>query len=625
MTKNFQPKDIILDEKNLNLNSKSFDTMRKYFNSKGFENKNSKYIFNKINSAASPLSTEQKIANQILSAKRELGDRGGEARSLNNLGIIAQKRGDVADAERLFRECLAIMKEIGNRHGEAGSLNNLANIAQERDDLDEALRLFEESIAIKKEIGDRSGEANSLNNLGNIENRRGNHDEALRLQRESLAIMREIGDRRGEAASLNNCGSIAQERGDLDEAERLFRESLAIKGELGDRGGEANSLDNLANIARERGDLDEAERLFRESLAIKGELGDQKGKALSLINLGIISMNKNELQKAENWISSSLELSKSMGSIRSESNALLLLGDIAKKRVNLDLATQYYNQLATLIENNEPHLDDQNSALAERLSTLEGDSQGEFISAADLQSLTTTRTFGTYTNPDSTIATESGVTRSYNSNITELVTKKIPLFFDILGMNFFFDERYLSKLLRMYWTKSANIPQPVNAIILNNSTTKRKKGEDIEPLFDIEYHIVDGKKNLMTLFAAVIEAYRRLDNLESLPENFNQIYYEDNTDKGTIVDLLSNHQDYGDDVTSFVENINTILDSVEKQGKIEDFIESVSKGQIRVALYKSDPQQCNECGHSEFETREGGDRYCKGCGAMDQDSGFEFN
>ncbi|MFL2967868.1 MAG: tetratricopeptide repeat protein, partial [Candidatus Poseidoniaceae archaeon] len=473
-------------------------------------------------------------------------------------------------------------------------------------------------------INGRRNKAVSLGNLGRIANTRGDLAEAERLYRESLAIKREIGNRSGEVTSLNNLGDIATKRGDLAEAERLHRESLAISREIGDRQGEAIALGNLANIAQ-RDDLDEAERLYRESLAITRESGDRQGEAISLTNLGIISMNKNELQKAENWISSSLELSKSMGSIRSESNALLLLGDIAKKRGDLDLATQYYNQLATLIENNKPHLDYQNSALAERLSVLEGDSQGKFISGADLQGSTTTRMSGAWVNPDGTTVTESAVKRSYNSNITELVANKIPLFFDILGMNFFFDERYLSKLLRMYWTKSANIPQPVNAIILNNFTTKRKKGEDIEPLFDMEYHIIDGKKNLMTLFAAVIEAYRRLDNLESLPDSFNQIYYEDNTDRGTIVDLLSNHQDYGDDVTSFVQNINTILDSVQNQGKLEDFIQSVCEGRIRVFLIKTEKSSCKECGHSEFETREDGSRYCKSCGAMDQDSGFEFN
>ena len=134
-----------------------------------------------------------------------------------------------------------------------------------------------------------------------------------------------------------------------------------------------------------------------------------------------------------------------------------------------------------------------------------------------------------------------------------------------------------------------------------------------------------GKKNLMIIFAAIIEAYRRLDNLESMPEGFHKILYQDNTEEGTVVNLLTNHEDYGDDVTSFVQNINTILDSVQNQGKLEDFIQSVCEGRIRVSLVKTEKSSCKECGHSEFETREDGSRYCKSCGAMDQDSGFVFD
>jgi hypothetical protein len=45
---------------------------------------------------------------------REIGDRGGEAASLNNLGDIAGKRGDLVEAERLYQESLAIKREIGD-------------------------------------------------------------------------------------------------------------------------------------------------------------------------------------------------------------------------------------------------------------------------------------------------------------------------------------------------------------------------------------------------------------------------------------------------------------------------------------------------------------------------------
>ena len=76
-----------------------------------------------------------------------------EASPLNNHGLIALTRGDLDEAERLFRESLAIDREIGNRQGEATSLRNLGNIAEARGDLAEAERLHRESLAIKREIG----------------------------------------------------------------------------------------------------------------------------------------------------------------------------------------------------------------------------------------------------------------------------------------------------------------------------------------------------------------------------------------------------------------------------------------------------------------------------------------
>jgi len=134
-------------------------------------------------------------------------DRGDEAVSLNNLGNIARTRGDLAEAERLYRECLAIAKEIGARQGEASSLQNLGEIAYMRGDLAEAERLYRESLAIE-EISDRN-EAGSLNNLGIIAQIRGDLAEAERLYRESLAIIREIGPRQSEPTFLNNIPTMS--------------------------------------------------------------------------------------------------------------------------------------------------------------------------------------------------------------------------------------------------------------------------------------------------------------------------------------------------------------------------------------------------------------------------------
>ena len=130
---------------------------------------------------------------RALDTFRKNGNRQGEAASLGNLGIIAETRGDLAEAERLQRDSMAIEREIGNRQGEAQSLISLGNIAKTRGDLAEAERLHRESLAIEREIGNRQGESNSLISLGLIMNSKGQYDEERRMYTEAVRIQRDIG------------------------------------------------------------------------------------------------------------------------------------------------------------------------------------------------------------------------------------------------------------------------------------------------------------------------------------------------------------------------------------------------------------------------------------------------
>ena len=91
---------------------------------------------------------------RALQSFRKTGDRQGESLSLNNLGYIISRRGDLAEAERLHRESLAIVREIGDRQGEALSLINLGRLAQHsKDQHDEHHRMFTEAVKIQREIG----------------------------------------------------------------------------------------------------------------------------------------------------------------------------------------------------------------------------------------------------------------------------------------------------------------------------------------------------------------------------------------------------------------------------------------------------------------------------------------
>jgi len=124
-------------------------------------------------------------------------------------------------------------RKLGHLEGQASNLGNLGLIAQDRGNLDEAEKLLRESLEINRKLGRLEGQASQLGNLGLIAKARGNLDEAEKLLRESLEIFRKLGRLEGQANQLGNLGSIAKQHGDMTEARRLWTQSRDLYARIG--------------------------------------------------------------------------------------------------------------------------------------------------------------------------------------------------------------------------------------------------------------------------------------------------------------------------------------------------------------------------------------------------------
>lgn len=127
-----------------------------------------------------------------------LWGKGGIAKTLHELGRLAQSQGEIDEARRLYNESLEINKKLGDQSGIPLTLNNLAMIAQDEGETVEARRLYNESLEIKKKLGDQSGIATTLHNLGNLAEKEGDKAEAARLFREALSIFEKLGSPNAE-------------------------------------------------------------------------------------------------------------------------------------------------------------------------------------------------------------------------------------------------------------------------------------------------------------------------------------------------------------------------------------------------------------------------------------------
>ena len=70
---------------------------------------------------------------------RNSGDRASTARIMDQIGTIAQHRGNYDQALDYIRHALSTFQELGDRAGVAQSLHQLGRLAELRGDYDQAL------------------------------------------------------------------------------------------------------------------------------------------------------------------------------------------------------------------------------------------------------------------------------------------------------------------------------------------------------------------------------------------------------------------------------------------------------------------------------------------------------
>ena len=285
-----------------------------------------------------------------LSIKENLGNRPGTAATYHQLGMVAHYRGRLDDAENWYRKSLSIDESLGNQRGMAISYHWLSSVAREQGWFDEAEDWCRASLDIHQNLGDRPWTADNYHELGNITQLRGQLDEAENWYRKSLAIKEALGDRPGISKLYLNLGNLAGASGNHPNAEDWYRRSLAITEDLGDWPGTADLLNNLGVSALEQDRPEDAETWHRRSLHIRGNLGDQLGTAMSYHGLGAVAQYEGRLDDARDWFLKSLAISEDLGNRANMAASYIRLGLLAEEREQPRQAMEWIVRYVTLFD-----------------------------------------------------------------------------------------------------------------------------------------------------------------------------------------------------------------------------------------------------------------------------------
>jgi len=258
---------------------------------------------------------------EALAALREIHDQTGEAKVLNNIGVVTLNLGESHRALDAFKESLA-KADASDLVSRGNTLGNLASAYSNIGDVATAKEFLSQALDVRQAKGDKRGLAAGFYVLGNIEQNTGEPQKALEHLKDSVDLRRATGDRSGEAYSVQTLGSAYQKLGELSAALDYFEQARRIRHEIGNRNDEADTLMHIADAHERLGEHALAIEHAEQALRLMQQAGNPRGEGEALVVLGELSRAGGQPRRALEYLDRALPLTSASNDVGSVMRAL---------------------------------------------------------------------------------------------------------------------------------------------------------------------------------------------------------------------------------------------------------------------------------------------------------------
>lgn len=193
---------------------------------------------------------------------RTRGESHAELRARNYQGLIAFRHGDVADADRHFTDALEMARALRDHTTEARCLNNLGILANIRGEPDAALANYRRALVAYQQVGHVRGIAETYHNIGISLRDQGNLQAALGAAEEAVRLATQAGDEQLVALASTGRAELHLALGDPALAAAELMRAADRYTRIGFRAGLPEVWRVQAAVARTLGDGKEAVALL---------------------------------------------------------------------------------------------------------------------------------------------------------------------------------------------------------------------------------------------------------------------------------------------------------------------------------------------------------------------------
>ena len=114
-----------------------------------------------------------------------------EADKFFQQGLQQSRQGYDLQASQTYQKALVIYRQLGDKAGEAQTLNNLGEVYNELDRDRQALEVLQPALSLRQQLGDRAGVGETLDNIGSTYIVKKEYDKALDYLQQALTIRKE--------------------------------------------------------------------------------------------------------------------------------------------------------------------------------------------------------------------------------------------------------------------------------------------------------------------------------------------------------------------------------------------------------------------------------------------------
>jgi serine/threonine protein kinase/uncharacterized protein HemY len=240
-------------------------------------------------------------ANEAIASARGNNVRSLATDGLIDLGNTYNLRGEVQEAEKVFKQALELASGDKAHRSEARAMLALGGLNVTQDNPDRAISYLEQALGFYQPAGFRKETSLALILLGRAKRQQGDYEAALQTYNQQLDLARELGDLSQSALSqsaISNLLGFDLER--YAEALGHLDESLKINMSLGAKFGIGNDLMNKGRLLWPMGRYEEAKEALDQAFTIASDPGSGSKQGLAWIYLcnAQMALSKRNLSEA---------------------------------------------------------------------------------------------------------------------------------------------------------------------------------------------------------------------------------------------------------------------------------------------------------------------------------------